>query len=351
LDGQLYDSKAIAGAAVGYQFPADGPLSAADFSGGEATVAAALRSLGFDVVGPQGIERFEPEIETERSLRIEIWEQLRAEGAEDVAPAKLRELGVFGGAQGIWVDKARTGELTPDGAGVAVAVLHTGESYEDDLTPNSLLYYYPQTRRPASRDAGEVAALKWAATYEIPVFAILPSEGTSSGRRVRLSWVEDDDDQGQVFLLSFGDAPTGPPDIEGDDAPFFLTASTQEKRALRKVRQGQAEFHIKVLHRYGAACAVCDLAVPELIDAAHLCAAGQAGSFDARNGLPLCALHHRAFDRGLWGIDPPTTKLEARDRGPSLAELRISRSSLDHLVALPHPEALEHAWRAFSPSQ
>jgi hypothetical protein len=46
--GRRYDSKAIAGAAHGYQFSR--PLKAADFSGGEATVASRLRSLGFDVV-------------------------------------------------------------------------------------------------------------------------------------------------------------------------------------------------------------------------------------------------------------------------------------------------------------
>ena len=45
----------------------------------------------------------------------------------------MRELGIYGGAQGIWVDKARTGELTPGGSGVTVSVLHTGQSYADDL--------------------------------------------------------------------------------------------------------------------------------------------------------------------------------------------------------------------------
>jgi hypothetical protein len=49
-DGHSYDSKAIAGAAHAYQFPQFGQLRAADFSGGEATVASKLRSLGFDVI-------------------------------------------------------------------------------------------------------------------------------------------------------------------------------------------------------------------------------------------------------------------------------------------------------------
>jgi hypothetical protein len=47
---RLYDSKAIAGAAYGYQFPIHGPLSAGDFSGGEATVQRKLEELGFEIV-------------------------------------------------------------------------------------------------------------------------------------------------------------------------------------------------------------------------------------------------------------------------------------------------------------
>ena len=51
-DGKRYDSKALAGVAVGKQFPASGPLAATEFSGGEATVKAKLEELGFEVAGP-----------------------------------------------------------------------------------------------------------------------------------------------------------------------------------------------------------------------------------------------------------------------------------------------------------
>jgi len=49
LDGKRYDSTAIMGAAHGYQFPEKGPLRAADFSGGDATVKTKLEQLGFTV--------------------------------------------------------------------------------------------------------------------------------------------------------------------------------------------------------------------------------------------------------------------------------------------------------------
>ena len=48
------DSKAIAGVAYGHQWPAEGPLSAKDFSGGDATVARVLTELGFEMIGAGG---------------------------------------------------------------------------------------------------------------------------------------------------------------------------------------------------------------------------------------------------------------------------------------------------------
>jgi len=48
-DGKRYDSKALLGAAYGFQFPAEGPLRPADFSGGDATVGRVLARLGFKV--------------------------------------------------------------------------------------------------------------------------------------------------------------------------------------------------------------------------------------------------------------------------------------------------------------
>lgn len=48
--GELADSKAIIGAAFGFEHPSEGPLAAADFSGGEATVVPKLHALRFETV-------------------------------------------------------------------------------------------------------------------------------------------------------------------------------------------------------------------------------------------------------------------------------------------------------------
>jgi 5-methylcytosine-specific restriction protein B len=48
-EGKRYDSKAIVGAAHGYQYPDLGPLKPSEFSGGEKTVQRKLEQLGFTV--------------------------------------------------------------------------------------------------------------------------------------------------------------------------------------------------------------------------------------------------------------------------------------------------------------
>lgn len=48
--GELCDSKAVVGAAFGFEYPDEGPLRAEDFSGGEATVVPKLQKLGFELV-------------------------------------------------------------------------------------------------------------------------------------------------------------------------------------------------------------------------------------------------------------------------------------------------------------
>jgi hypothetical protein len=54
-NGKYYDSKAIAGAAVGYEHPDKGPMASGEFSGGEHGAKAKLEELGFDVVPRPGL--------------------------------------------------------------------------------------------------------------------------------------------------------------------------------------------------------------------------------------------------------------------------------------------------------
>ena len=57
----------------------------------------------------------------------------------NVSPALLREMGIYGGAAGIWLDKTTTGSISPHG--IAVSVLHTGKHYDDDLDEDGVIMH------------------------------------------------------------------------------------------------------------------------------------------------------------------------------------------------------------------
>ena len=67
----------------------------------------------------------------------------------------------------------------------------------------------------------------------------------------------------------------------------------------------QRFFRDTVLASYDFACAICYLAIPEMLNASHIIPWSKSRSrrVDPRNGLSLCVLHDRAFDRGLISVD------------------------------------------------
>jgi hypothetical protein len=226
-----------------------------------------------------------------------------------------------------------------------MALLHTEASYPDDLAEDGMLYHYPITERAAARDLAEVNSTKAAGKLGLPLFVITPGSH-SSERRIRFGWVEDWDDRARLSLISFGNIrPVAiQSDSDGEDLPFDLKSHSPRRRAEVDVRQGQHQFKFDVIKRYGPSCAVCGMDVMAVLDAAHLCSKEKQGCDDPRNGLVLCAIHHRALDAGLFAIDPNTTEFQFRPGGPSQTALRIQFPSLSHLPRRPHRAALEWLW-------
>ncbi len=285
-------------------------------------------------------------IQQELDRRMALWQSLSGSNAPKRAPAQtLRRLGIYGGAQGIWLDQHRTAHLTDEGTGVTVGLLHAGKVYADDLTEDGILYHYPHTSRPSGRDSLEVEATKRAGELGLPVFVITRPSPYSASRDVYLSWVEDWDDEVGLFLITFGaEKPAGPAHWESDDEPFELTAKVSTTRQEVTARQGEHRFKFLVFHRYGPRCAVCGISSLEVLDAAHLRPKNKNGSDDPRNGLVLCATHHRAFDAGLFSIHPETLVVHTRPQGPDHEALRITCPDLSHLPKRPHVDALKWAW-------
>jgi putative restriction endonuclease len=83
------------------------------------------------------------DVASEANRSFELWKTLSKERLDDIEPARLRDLGVYGGAQGIWVDKARTASPEIGSDGATVAILHTGRHYADDLSDDGVIYHYP----------------------------------------------------------------------------------------------------------------------------------------------------------------------------------------------------------------
>ncbi len=79
-----------------------------------------------------------------------------------------------------------------------------------------------------------------------------------------------------------------------------------ETRAQRKVRLAQGFFRSAVLSSYEYACCVCHVRIDQLLVASHIVpwSVSPKDRTNPRNGLCLCALHDRAFDRGLMTVTP-----------------------------------------------
>ncbi len=89
-----------------------------------------------------------------------------------------------------------------------------------------------------------------------------------------------------------------------DEQIVARPAGPSERQAFVPVRLFQSFFRRTVLASYDSACCVCGLNVRPLLVASHIkpWAFDESARSDPENGLCLCALHDRAFDRGLIAI-------------------------------------------------
>ncbi|MEU4310937.1 HNH endonuclease [Streptomyces rochei] len=339
VGGRLYDAKAIANVAYRYEHRAP---DARVISGGRDHSNRLLERLGFTVVDGRPTT-----VEGERAWRLAVWSHLQVtQDLRQVPPGVLRAFGVYGGGQGIWMDKART-EAVHEG-GITMGVLHTGAHYPDEISDDDVIYHYPTTGRGPGRDESEVAATKAAAALKLPIFVIAKPTPRSSVRIVRLAWVEGWEERSRIFLISFGDSRPKHllTEDHSDEQPFSLTGS-RSRSSQRNVRErpGQRRFKLRVFQRYGPRCPLSGIAVPEMIEAAHLRPDAEDGTDDPRNGLPLNAALHRAFDANLFAIEPETLNVVTRPQGPAIEELGIVTPHLRELPRRPHPEALRWRYR------
>ncbi|UNK47101.1 HNH endonuclease [Arthrobacter sulfonylureivorans] len=282
------------------------------------------------------------DLQRERERREELWQDLRNEGGpEKVTKALIRDLGFYSGQAGIYANMEAT-RTAAHPNGIAVTVMHTGKSYSDHLSSDGLMYHYPSTER-RGHDQNEVEAARAAFMTAMPLFVITPEPGNL--RTVHRGYIEDMDDVNKVLLVTFTNGEMPPPPAQEELESFTITDDDGTATySLRKNRPNQNRFAFQVFKRYGESCAVCNVSSSELVQAAHLISKKNKGTDDPRNGLPLCANHHLAFDKDLWTIDPDHN-LHHKTTGPSLDDLAINRRSLAHLPRHPHPDVLDTIWQ------
>ena len=77
-----------------------------------------------------------------------------------------------------------------------------------------------------------------------------------------------------------------------------------DSMAPRKVRRRQDVFRDMILESYGNQCALCDVDLPDLLTASHILPWSEDAQnrLNPENGIAMCALHDRAFDRLLIAI-------------------------------------------------
>ena len=287
-------------------------------------------------------------IEQELQRRSDLWQQVIALGGPDGLSASQvnnNGLGLWAGGRGFYLDKERTGPLSDDGNGLTVGFLITGKHYPDDLDDQGVIYHYPKSvERLRSRDEGEIAATKACTKHGLPVFAVI-QEGRK--RNVRLGWVTGWDDEQRHFLILFGDQEPPGHGVVVDERPFEPFGAPVKVSTGKKSSRGskQVKFRFDVMARYGTQCAFCPIRAWGVLDAAHLISKDDEGTDDPRNGLPLCATHHRAISerRHLLRINPETLDVIATGV-ETLESLGVTKSSLSHLPNKPEPFALQYLW-------
>ncbi|RYZ91873.1 MAG: HNH endonuclease [Proteobacteria bacterium] len=105
-------------------------------------------------------------------------------------------------------------------------------------------------------------------------------------------------------ILEITDLSHTPVALQPEQLDLVLPTGPSQVVRLTNVRLHQAFFRRTVLASYDDSCCACGIDVPSLLTASHIVPWAKSDFLrtDPRNGLCLCALHDRAFDRGLLTV-------------------------------------------------
>ncbi len=154
------------------------------------------------------------------------------------------------------------------------------------------------------------------------------SNVSQQDREIAVAFGEDWDGSVESTRTASIDAP-----VSDEELPRDVPT---EALARARVRLTQGFFRRAVLSAYDQSCCACGVDVPSLLTASHIkpWAADATARTNPSNGLALCALHDRAFDRGLITV-LPSLLMAVSPRLETAADLPLLRVGFRDLAGQP----------------
>lgn len=256
--------------------------------------------------------------------------------AIDVKPSKLRDLGIYGGAAGVWVNSDVTRGVVSPSSGVAVSILHSGKNYSDNMSSKGIDYDFPNTNRNGSHDQNEIQALKNCFESKIPLFVISKASNQKL-RNVHIGLVQTFDEINSKAFIRFVAQdklfPTANETIKESQAEYKVTfenevneslddssenrqrrlasRSTKSKVVYRLVQDYRRDPDVvaEALYRAEGFCEKCKEKAPFIkrsngepyLEVHHIIPLSQGGLDSLENVISLCPNCHREIHFGPAG--------------------------------------------------
>ena len=221
------------------------------------------------------------------NIRIYVWNLTHGGGAQ--RPADEYRIQITG------VDRF---EQEPNGKTLILGWWREGEVFAgfDFNKHNGALGFSPsiQIREEALRKAHIKGVAPWEKDNQEIAIAFRPDFIGEYVRNLESlhSFGESDAD------LEVLEEVTDNPDEVNDAEIGTVTVERQTAVVSVKKKIRDNSFKSRILTSYSNKCAFCGVQL-KLIDAAHIVPVQHDGTDETSNGIALCALHHRAFDRNL----------------------------------------------------
>jgi hypothetical protein len=145
-----------------------------------------------------------------------------------------------------------------------------------------------------------------------------------------------------------------PIEVDSDDRNALKAAGETDERkravAERVVRERQDKFRKALIKAYGGACAITDIDIPEVLQAAHIDPYRGRKSQVVTNGILLRADFHLLYDANLISIVPGTHRVRTSARLKQTPYARFSRAEIrepEDARLKPDDELLELHYKEF----